>query len=86
VGDLEFLFILMLVAAGLVRGAAYLHVPYPIALVLIGLAVGVIPSLPTIEIDSELVLVVFLPPLLARRASMRRRASSRPSGGRCRRW
>src|SRR5215207_11697359 len=55
----------MLVAAGLVRVAAYLHVPYPIALVLVGLAVGAIPSLPTIEIDSELVLVVFLPPLLA---------------------
>jgi monovalent cation/hydrogen antiporter len=65
VGDLEFLFILMLVAAGLARAAAYLRVPYPIALVLIGLGVGVIPSLPTIEIGSELVLVVFLPPLLA---------------------
>ena len=64
-GDLEFLFLLMLVAAGLVRAAAPLHVPYPIALVLIGLAVGAIPSLPTIHIDSELVLVVFLPPLLA---------------------
>jgi monovalent cation/hydrogen antiporter len=65
VGDLEFLFILMLVAAGLARGAVYLHVPYPIALVLIGLAVGAIPGVPTIELESELVLVVFLPPLLA---------------------
>jgi len=55
----------MLVAAGLARGAAYLHVPYPIALVLVGLAVGAIPSLPTVTIDAELVLVVFLPPLLA---------------------
>ncbi len=64
-GDLEFLFILLLVAAALARGAAYLRVPYPIALVLIGLAVGAIPSLPTIEIESETVLVVFLPPLLA---------------------
>ena len=64
-GDLEFLFILLLVAAALARGAAYLHVPYPIALVLVGLAVGAIPSLPTIEIESETVLVVFLPPLLA---------------------
>ncbi len=64
-GDLEFLFVLLLVAAGLARGAAYLHVPYPIALVLVGLLVGAIPSLPTVEIEAEVVLVVFLPPLLA---------------------
>ena len=40
VGDLEFLFLLLLGAAGLVRGAAWLRVPYPIALVLVGLAGG----------------------------------------------
>ena len=38
VGDLEFLFLLLLGAAALVRGAAWLHVPYPIVLVLVGLA------------------------------------------------
>jgi CPA1 family monovalent cation:H+ antiporter len=65
VGDLEFLFLILLAAAGLARGAGYLRVPYPIALVLVGLAVGAIPSLPTVEIHAEVVLVVFLPPLLA---------------------
>jgi Na+/H+ antiporter len=39
-------------------------IPYPIVLVLGGLALGLIPGLPHIELDPDLVLVVFLPPLL----------------------
>ena len=64
-GDLEFLFLLLLGAAALVRGAAALHVPYPIALVLIGLAAGAVPGLPEVIVDPEVVFLVFLPPLLA---------------------
>ena len=39
-------------------------IPYPIVLVLGGLALALIPGLPHIELDPDLVLVVFLPPLL----------------------
>ncbi len=39
-------------------------IPYPIVLVLGGLALGLIPGLPHIELDPDLVLLVFLPPLL----------------------
>ena len=46
------------VLAGLVR------VPYPIALVLGALAIAFIPGVPDVELDPELVLVIFLPPLL----------------------
>jgi len=39
-------------------------VPYPILLVLGGLALGFVPGIPEVELAPELVLVVFLPPLL----------------------
>jgi Na+/H+ antiporter len=62
--DLEFLFLLLLGAAALVRLADLVRVPYPIALVLGGLAVGFVPGLPTITLAPEVVFLVFLPPLL----------------------
>jgi CPA1 family monovalent cation:H+ antiporter len=65
VADLEFLFLLLLGAAAVVRGAAWLHVPYPIALVLVGLAAGAIPGLPEVVVEPDVVFLVFLPPLLA---------------------
>ena len=40
------------------------RVPYPIFLVLAGVAVGFIPGVPVIELDPDLVFVVFLPPLI----------------------
>jgi Na+/H+ antiporter len=62
--DLEFLFVLLLGAAALVRLAEIVRVPYPIALVLGGLAVGFVPGLPALELEPEIVFLVFLPPLL----------------------
>jgi Na+/H+ antiporter len=63
-GDLEFLFLLLLGAAALVRLAEHLRIPYPIVLVLGGLGVGFVPGLPEIELEPEVVFLVFLPPLL----------------------
>jgi CPA1 family monovalent cation:H+ antiporter len=40
------------------------RVPYPILLVVGGLALGLAPSLPDVELDPDLVLIVILPPLL----------------------
>jgi CPA1 family monovalent cation:H+ antiporter len=65
VADLEFLFLLLLGAAALVRAAAWLRVPYPIALVLVGLAAGAVPGLPEVIVDPHVIFLVFLPPLLA---------------------
>ena len=50
--------------AGLNAIARWLSVPYPIPLVLGGLVLGLLPGMPRIELDPDLVLVVFLPPLL----------------------
>ncbi|HYZ28228.1 MAG TPA: Na+/H+ antiporter [Thermoleophilaceae bacterium] len=64
-GEAEFLIAGILVAvAGLSALARQLDVPYPIVLVIGGAVVGFIPGLPKVELDPDVVLVVFLPPLL----------------------
>jgi NhaP-type Na+/H+ or K+/H+ antiporter len=40
------------------------NVPYPIVLVIGGLILGFIPGLPVVSPDPNLVLAIFLPPLL----------------------
>lgn len=55
---------LFVCAAGLNALANRLDVPYPILLVLGGLALGLIPGIPSLQLDPHLVLLVFLPPLL----------------------
>jgi monovalent cation/hydrogen antiporter len=59
-----FLAALFVSVAGLNAIARWLSVPYPIPLVLGGLALGLIPGIPDIELEPDLVLVIFLPPLL----------------------
>ena len=39
--------------------------PYPVFLVLGGLAIGFVPGLPEVEIAPEVIFLVFLPPLLS---------------------
>jgi CPA1 family monovalent cation:H+ antiporter len=63
-GDLEYLFALLLAAVLLVRAADLVHLPYPIVLVLGGLVVAAIPGLPSLELEPDAILLVFLPPLL----------------------
>jgi monovalent cation/hydrogen antiporter len=59
---------LMVAGAGLSLLARPLGVPYPILLVLGGLVLGFVPGVPAVELPPELVLVLFLPPLLYRAA------------------
>jgi Na+/H+ antiporter len=58
------LLLLMVAVAGLSILARPLRVPYPILLVLGGLLLGFVPGLPVVRLPPELVLVLFLPPLL----------------------
>jgi monovalent cation/hydrogen antiporter len=55
---------LMVAVAALSALATVLGVPYPIVLVVGGLALGTIPGLPDTTLDPDIVLVLFLPPLL----------------------
>jgi CPA1 family monovalent cation:H+ antiporter len=65
VDDLQIVIAALFVsAAGLNALANWLQVPYPIPLVIGGLALGLLPGIPDIQLDPDLVLLVFLPPLL----------------------
>jgi CPA1 family monovalent cation:H+ antiporter len=55
------LLVVVLIGAALARR---LVVPYPIVLVLVGLAIGAVPGLPTVRLEPDLVFLVFLPPIL----------------------
>ena len=62
--DIEVLIALMAVAAALVALADLASIPYPIVLVLGGLGIGSLPGGPELELDPDVVFLVFLPPLL----------------------
>jgi len=64
VNALELILVLLVVAAALAIAAQRLRIPYPILLVLGGLGLAFVPGLPAVKIDPELVLLLFLPPLL----------------------
>jgi len=55
---------LLLAVAVLALLARRLHIPYPIFFVIGGLLIGLIPGLPRVRLDPELVFLFFLPPLL----------------------
>ncbi|HEV8422980.1 MAG TPA: cation:proton antiporter, partial [Chthoniobacterales bacterium] len=56
--------LLLVLVAGLVVLANKWAIPYPVVLVLGGLALSFVPFLPIIRLDPDLVLFFFLPPLL----------------------
>jgi Na+/H+ antiporter len=60
----ESLIFLLGAAALLAQLARTLRVPYPVFLVLGGLAIGFVPGLPALEIPPGVIFLVFLPPLL----------------------
>ena len=55
---------LLLAVAAMLVTAPLLRVPYPIFLVLGGLALGFIPGIPTLQLPPDVVLIAVLPPLL----------------------
>jgi Na+/H+ antiporter len=55
---------LLVAGAALLVLAPVLRIPYPILLVLGGLGIGFVPGTPHLELEPEIVLVGFLPPLL----------------------
>jgi len=60
----ETVLVLLVAIAGLALLARKLELPYPILLVLGGLAFALVPGLPAVKLDPELVFLFFLPPLL----------------------
>ncbi len=75
---------LLIAISALAVLARVVRVPYPILLVIGGLAIGFIPGIPDVELDPDLVLLIFLPPLLYAAAFFSNlhelRANARPIG------
>lgn len=55
---------LLVAVAGLVMLSNMLGVPHPVLLIFGGLAFGLVPGAPEVEIPPDLVLLIFLPPIL----------------------
>src|SRR5574341_1875015 len=62
--QLEIVILLLAVVLGLTTVAQKIYIPYPILLVIGGLLLGVVPGLPTVTLNPDLVFLVFLPPIL----------------------
>jgi len=60
----ELIFGLLAAVAALALLARRLKIPYPILMVLGGLLLGFIPSLPKVRLNPEVIFIFFLPPLL----------------------
>jgi CPA1 family monovalent cation:H+ antiporter len=63
-GDVELLIGLLAGIVAVVLLARQLRLPYPILLVLAGVGVSLIPGLPQVRLDPDVVLFLFIPPLL----------------------
>jgi Na+/H+ antiporter len=64
VSDIEFLIAVLFAAVVLVRLAELVSIPYPIVLVVGGVAIGFVPGLPQIRLAPDSIFLIFLPPLL----------------------
>ena len=61
---IEAVLILLLAATALALLARRIGIPYPLLLTLGGLALGFVPGLPTIELEPDIMFLLFLPPIL----------------------
>jgi monovalent cation/hydrogen antiporter len=61
---IEIVFLLLVASTVLAVVARRIAVPYPVLLVLGGLALGLVPGLPRPELEPDIVFLLFLPPIL----------------------
>jgi len=64
VNAIQLVLALLVVVVVLATLARRIHIPYPIVLVLGGLLIGAIRGLPTVKLAPDVVLLLFLPPLV----------------------
>ncbi len=56
--------LLLAVVTALAQVTDKIRIPYPILLVLAGIGIGLIPGLPSVSLEPDIVFLVFLPPVL----------------------
>lgn len=61
---IEIVILLLAVVTALAEVTDRIKIPYPILLVLAGIAIGLIPGLPNVTLSPEIVFLLFLPPVL----------------------
>src|ERR1700754_3918475 len=62
--NITIVIILLTVVTALSELAERIKIPGPILLVLVGIGIGLAPGLPNVTLDSDLVFLIFLPPVL----------------------
>lgn len=63
-GNISTVILLLAVVTALAQLTDKIKVPYPIMLVIVGILISLVPGLPHIELDAEIVFLLFLPPVL----------------------
>lgn len=63
-GNISTVIILLAVVTALAQVTDKIRVPYPIMLVIAGILISLIPGLPPVTLDAEIVFLLFLPPVL----------------------
>lgn len=63
-GNISTVILLLAVVTALAQVTDRIRVPYPVMLVLAGIGIGLIPGLPIVSLDSDVVFLLFLPPVL----------------------
>ncbi len=63
-GEIELVLGLLVVVALISTLSRRVGVPYPILMVIGGLLLGLVPGLPRVALQPELVLLIFLPPII----------------------
>ncbi len=62
--NISVVIILLAIVTALAQVTDKIKIPYPILLVLAGIAVGLVPGLPVVSLDPDVVFLIFLPPVL----------------------
>lgn len=63
-GNITVIILLLAIITALAEVADRVKIPYPILLVLVGIGISLVPGLPVISLDPDVVFLLFLPPVL----------------------
>ncbi|HEV8512757.1 MAG TPA: Na+/H+ antiporter [Cyclobacteriaceae bacterium] len=63
-GNITIVILLLAIITALAEVADRVRIPYPILLVLVGIGVSLVPGLPVISLEPDVVFLLFLPPVL----------------------
>ncbi|HCZ36362.1 MAG TPA: Na+/H+ antiporter, partial [Cytophagales bacterium] len=62
--NVSLIIILLSIVTALAQITDRIRIPYPILLVLVGIGIGVVPGLPHVSLNPDVVFLIFLPPVL----------------------